>query len=607
MITFDFETYYDSQFSLSKLTYEEYIRDPRFEVILVSLQVDDGEPVWFSGDYAATREWLRQFPWEQHAACAHNNAFDAAILIQHYGIVPKMLVCTQSMARAVYGLTHRLSLAKLGEQLLGLVKGTEVHNMMGRTRASLQPYEVERYAAYCVQDVRICRALFKHMRSMLPAEEMALIDWTLKVGAHPVLQLDRDLLTKVCSDEIRRKQELSDTLGFEINDLRNDDNLAYLLQLLGATPPQKTVNGKTKWAFTKQDVEFLEMADDPDPLVQTLVEARLAAKSTIVSSRAERLRGIAMRGPLPFPLLYYGAMNTGRWSGDQAINLQNLNRGSPLRDAIVAPPGYLLCVADLAQIELRVNMHTAGQDDVLNVLRQGKDADVYAHAAAPIFGYAVHKDTHPMERFVGKVTELSAGYGCGPERFRAMLRTAARREGKVLPDDSEAFCQRVIGAYRQSHAAVVKQWYNANDWIPRLIAGESGELMGCTVLGGVIWLPNGMSIRYPELQGNNGEYVYKRLYHGSESWPRIYGPKVVENVVQALSRIILSRALLRLSHHYYIAGSVHDELIMLVPETADTAAVKQHVLSEMTAPVDFLPGIPLGTSVDLGRRYGDCK
>ena len=104
LITIDFETYYTSKdLGFRTQTTEEYIRDSRFEVIGVAVQVDAGEPVWFSGDREATRKWLKQFDWKNSMMLAHNTLFDGAILKWHFGITPMVYLDTLCMARAIHG------------------------------------------------------------------------------------------------------------------------------------------------------------------------------------------------------------------------------------------------------------------------------------------------------------------------------------------------------------------------------------------------------------------------------------------------------------------------------------------------------------------------
>ena len=116
ILTIDFETYYALDFSLTKLTTEEYVRDDRFEVIGVAVQVDMEDPKWFSGTHQEIKEWLNQFDWDNSFALAHNAMFDSAILSWTFGIKPKAWFDTLSMARASDGLEAGNSLEKLASR-----------------------------------------------------------------------------------------------------------------------------------------------------------------------------------------------------------------------------------------------------------------------------------------------------------------------------------------------------------------------------------------------------------------------------------------------------------------------------------------------------------
>ena len=141
-LTIDFETYYTRQYSLSKLTTEEYIRDPRFEVIGVAVKKSGQElslrkanaPLWFSGSKNQTKKFLEGFDWGNSIAIAHNAMFDMAILNWHFGIRPAKIVDTLGMARAIHTLEVGGSLAALAEHYNLGAKGTEVHDAIDKKR-----------------------------------------------------------------------------------------------------------------------------------------------------------------------------------------------------------------------------------------------------------------------------------------------------------------------------------------------------------------------------------------------------------------------------------------------------------------------------------------
>jgi len=144
IITVDTETYYSREFSLTKLTTEEYVRSPDFEVIGVSVQVGSDEPVWFSGTRKETKEFLESFDFGSNLALAHNAMFDAAILSWHFDIHPKGWLDTLSMGRALHGTEVGGSLAVLAKHYELGVKGDEVLNALGKRRADFTPTELAR-------------------------------------------------------------------------------------------------------------------------------------------------------------------------------------------------------------------------------------------------------------------------------------------------------------------------------------------------------------------------------------------------------------------------------------------------------------------------------
>lgn len=405
IITIDMETYYDQAFSLSKLTTEEYVRHPSFEVIGVAVKVNDGETQWFSGTYENTKNFLRSFAFEGNLALAHNAMFDAAILSWHFGIIPHGWLDTLSMARAIHSTEVGGSLAKLTE-FYGLgVKGTEVLKAIGKKRLDFTADDLAQYGEYCINDVELTRKLFECMYPGFPKTELRLIDLTIKMFSEPVLELSPTVL----HDHIAKLQAAKETLLKSIDmdsreGLMSNDKFASLLKEFKVDPPRKVspVTGKETWAFAKNDEEFKALLEHPNQWVQMLMAARLGLKSTQEETRAQRFLNIAGRGTLPIPLRYYAA-HTGRWGGDDKINMQNLGRNSMLKHAIFAPTGYVLVDSDSSQIEARTVAWLAGQDDLVRAFEEGKD--VYKIMAAAIYGKAESEIT-PEQRFVGKTTVL---------------------------------------------------------------------------------------------------------------------------------------------------------------------------------------------------------
>jgi DNA polymerase len=328
--------------------------------------------------------------------------FDGAILNWIYGIRPKGWIDTLSMARALHGTEVGGSLKVLAEYYGLGVKGTEVVNALGLKREQFSAEQLALYGEYCKNDVALTWKLFRAMSESFPAVELRLIDLTIKMFTEPVLQLDRLALAEHLA---RIKLHKLAVLGqFDKDILMSNPKFAEALTELGVTPPMKVspANGKLTYAFSKTDEEFKALLEHEDVRVQALVAARLGTKSTIEETRTERFIGIADRGPLPVPLRYYAA-HTGRWGGDDKLNLQNLPRSSLLKKCIIAPMGYYILDSDSSQIEARTLAWLTGQEDLVSAFENGED--VYRIMASRIYNKPETEITKG-ERFVGKTTIL---------------------------------------------------------------------------------------------------------------------------------------------------------------------------------------------------------
>jgi DNA polymerase I-like protein with 3'-5' exonuclease and polymerase domains len=417
-LTIDFETYYDKDFSLSKMTTEEYIRDDRFEAIGVSVKVGDEPAQWFSGTKNETKDWLDQFEMEKYFVVAHNMMFDGAILAWYFGIHPFALMDTLAMLRAVDGTEVGNSLAKAAERYGVGKKGTEVVAAMGKRRRDFSPADLQQYGEYCKNDVEITYKLFEILRYSFKNKELRLIDLTLRMFTKPVLQLSLPLLEQHLIDVVDKKEALIAATKADKDTLMSNPKFAQMLISLKdddgkqvVEPPTKIspTTGKVTFAFSKTDDGLKELAEHPDLRVQALVAARLGNKSTLEETRTQRFIDIAKRGSLPVPLRYYAA-HTGRWGGDDKLNLQNLPRGKKgepppkLKCAIMPPEGYVLIDSDSSQIEARVLAWLAGQNDLVDAFESGED--VYRIMAAKIYRRQKLENVTDDERFVGKTTIL---------------------------------------------------------------------------------------------------------------------------------------------------------------------------------------------------------
>ncbi len=174
LITLDFETYYDKEYGLKKLTTEEYIRDDRFETIGVAVKAD-GVTKWVSGTHEEIKAFLDTYEMHKHFVLGHNMRFDAAILSWHYNIHPLGLFDTMSMGQILHGLTESVSLANLSKFYELGEKGTEVLDALGKRRIDFTANEMCAYAKYCINDVELTYDLFCEMKDKFTAPEMKLL------------------------------------------------------------------------------------------------------------------------------------------------------------------------------------------------------------------------------------------------------------------------------------------------------------------------------------------------------------------------------------------------------------------------------------------------
>ena len=606
IITLDFETYYAKDYGLRKCTTEEYIRHEQFEVIGVSVKVNDRKTEWFSGTKKDTKEFLKQLDWENSVAVAHNAMFDMAILNWHFDIRPRKIVDTLSMARALYGTEVGGSLDALVTRFNLGVKGNEVLNALGKRRLDFTPEEMEAYAGYCINDTELTYKLFGVLAKDFPMSELNLIDLTIRMFTEPVIELDEARLLSHLQLVQIQKEQLMDKLSHDRETLMSNPKLAELLIDLGVTPPTKISarTGKEAYAFAKSDEGFKALLEHENPYVQAIVAARMGVKSTIEETRTERFISVARRGALPIPLRYYAA-HTGRWGGSDKINMQNLPRGSELKFAMLAPQGYKFVDSDLSQIEARTLAWLAEQEDLLTAFERGDD--VYKIMASAIYGKPV-EDIDKDERFVGKTTILGCGYGMGAAKFRAQLKTF----GKDLPQEE---CERIIEVYRSTYPRIPELWRAASKALDSMISNQSSPIgrAGAVMVEGTagIRLPNGLYLKYPNLrkvtnEEGRTEMVYDTKRGRSTIDNRIYGGKAIENVCQALARIVIGEQLLRVAKKYKVAMTVHDAIGCIVPE-AEEQTGKEFVEMVMKVRPKWAQDLPLDCEAFTGDSYGGCK
>lgn len=619
-IFLDFETYWNDDYTLRKLTPAEYILDPRYETLCTTVAIEHEDPIFLEQNDII--RFLRDFRKTSYCVISHNALFDASILSYVYNINPPGLLCTMSMARAL--LSHKL---KRGSVALGNVMEHfglpgKLDNLQDTKGMHWEQIKTDAgllmgFVGYALKDVTDCREIFFRLRKDFPAQEAMILDRVIRMTTKPRLRANLYGLQAYYEKVIQEKRELLLRVNYDRTLLMSNPKFAELLLQHGIEPPMKTsgTTGKLTFAFAKTDEEFTELLEHDDPRVQTLVAARLGVRSTLEESRTKRFHFIAQctqrefHAPLmPVPLKYSGA-HTHRLSGDWKLNMQNLSsrKSKELRKQLFASPGYKLVSVDASQIEARLVAWLAEQRDLLTQFRNGED--VYCNFASLCFNRLVTR-AEQLLRFVGKTCILGLGFGMSAVKLLRTLRMAARDLGlevKFTEEDTQVW----VSVYRTAFGDIKGLWGRCGDLIEMMAQGHAdGKRIGpCEIEGTTIMLPSGLRLYYENLRVENYEYWY--TYGGKQK--KIYGAKLTENIVQALDRQHVVEAHLRTEKRALEHGidaslllQEHDGNVMLARDhEVDTLA--SIALEEMRRPCAWGTGLPLDAEVKVGENWGEMQ
>jgi DNA polymerase len=610
IITLDFETYYAKDFSVKQLGVLQYIRDPRFKIHGVGVQVDDQPIEWWTDRLG---ERLKALDWAKATLVGHNLYFDGSILFEQWGIVPHRRIDTLSMAKGLFTRGESVSLDNVA-QMLGL--GSKIKGTLANTKdlVTLDAELLAQLGEYCREDVRLTRAVYDQLIQGMPAGELDLIDITLRMATAPILEIDLAMATKARLEADIKRTEAIRNSGQNEKDLGSNVKFVKILQEHGIDVPLKTspTTGKLIPALGQRDPAFIDlMAAHPE--LQPLWDARAEVKSALNLTRAAKWIYIATHGSkkMPMPLHYYGA-HTGRWSGMDGINVQNLPRNGLLRKAIIAPKDHVILVADSAQIELRVNAWFAGQEDVLETLRNGKD--VYRLMGSALFEKSPENVTKDERQF-SKAVVLGCGYGMGAGKFQHYCASGPLGMKPIHISLEEA--QRVIRTYREANSAIVALWKDLDTaasimkLIDTRIVDDAARFKGadqpfrCVRLQYErIELPNGMHLDYSGLRPGHSNRNADTLdwWYGAQR--PLWGGTLTENIVQALARIVVADQLLAIDQldGVQVVGCTHDEVIAVCHQ--DVAQTQfERCIDIMSTPPAWAPDLPLDAEGGFAANY----
>jgi len=604
-ITLDFETAWASGlgYTLSKMTTEDYVTDPRFEIIGVSVKVNQSPAEWYA-KYEVPHV-LSEINWQRSILICQNMLFDGLILHDKFQIVPRFYVDTMLLARPVIApIAQRVSLAKIGETLnLPTRKGQEVMNANGKWYNDFTPDELKRYGEYCKNDTEMTYSAFKRLVYFFTTTELQVIDSTLRMYLTPQLVLNAQVLAEHLHQVRYKKEWQLNNLpgGVTKEDLKSNQKFAKVLERFGIEPPTKIspANGKVTFAFAKTDVDFKALTKHENPDVQAVMAARLGQKSTLEETRTEKFLKLANTGRLfRNPIKYYGA-HTGRFSGMEGLNTQNLPRGGKLRESITPPKGMKIIAADFSQIEARINAWFAGEITMLGSFR---GSDVYKDFARVVYKIPGNEPVTDAQRFFGKTCVLGLGYGMAWKKFRLEL----AKKDIFLADN---VVQEVVNQYRQYYNRIPTLWSRCDGAISAMQTGREVAIGPVTFKKGYMLLPNDMFVQYPRLKYVSGADFDVRgwIYTGAKGTTKLYGAKLCENMVQTVARIVMTDAMVRMAAYIHPAMSVHDELIYCVPEQ-HVVGWAEFIESEMTKTPEWANSdLPLAVEVKYGDNYGACK
>lgn len=672
LITLDFETYYDDQYTLSKLTTEAYIRDPRFEAIMVGVKRNDEPTKTYIGAHVGLA--LDAMRLHEHAVCAHHSHFDGLILNHHYGIKPKIWIDSIPMARAHIGsvAARGMSLAALAEYFGLPPKGHEVESAKGKHLEDFTAAELAAYAKYCANDVDDTKGFIDRLLPHFSNTELRLIDITTRLFTEPLLEFDVPLLEEYKAQVVANKAFLLLRSGLVREELTSNPKFAAVLLQHGITPGMKpsptakNLDGTPKqtYAFAKTDPFMKKLLDSDNETIASLAECRLGVKTSIAETRAQRYIDMGGRGPVCIYLQYWGAEQTGRHSARDKTNFLNLGRNKELRDynkavaatvmtpngrgviakvskdgarllttageakvrdchqvglrdSLRSPPGYSIVVGDSANIEARMLVYLAAQTDVLHKYRNNED--LYCSFGTALFSREITK-SDTLERQISKIAVLGLGFGMGPVKFVETVRAwdfgAMAEQMKPLLADKDMLAG-AVHLFRDRYDKVKDWWKYCNDVV--LPALASHERVYCdpqglfsTTNSGTILLPSGRELRYPNLrQGVNEETGYKEWVYdvreGRRLVPsRIYGGKLVENIVQAAARVVVMDQIVKISKRYRVVLPVYDEAVCCVPDE-QAESCEKYVKQCLSETPHWTPNLPVAAETGIGKFYGAAK
>lgn len=632
-LAIDIETY--SDIDLINCGVYKYTDSDNFEILLFAYSVDDGETkiVDLACGEKLPDEVIEMLLDDSITKTAFNANFERTCISKHLGInlKPEAWRCTAVQAAM---LALPLSLEGVGVVLgLDKQKMSEGKDLIryfcspckptksngGRTRNLPEdaPEKWELFKTYCIRDVDVEKQIRKKLwKYPIPDREQQLYCLDQRINDRGIM-VDRNLVNHAIACDLLYK-DTATKRAYELSELENPNSVSQLKGWL-------TEKGIEVDSLAKANVE--ELVDKTEGDVQEMLKLRLAMSKTSVKKYEAIDRSVCRESRVHGLLQFFGANRTGRWAG-RLVQIHNLpqNHISDLelarglvadgryddvemlyestpnvlseliRTAFVAKPGNRFIISDFSAIEARVLAWLAGEQWRIEVFQtHGK---IYEASASAMFHVPIEEitKTSPL-RQKGKISELALGYGGSVGAMTAM--------GALKMGLSEEELPSLVTTWRNANPHITQFWWAVDEAAVKAVRDKKPSRVGRVAFeysSGILFvtLPSGRKLSYVKPKMGVNKFGREGInYEGigeSKKWIRLetYGPKLVENIVQATSRDILAEAMLRLEKEGFdIVCHVHDEVVLEVPEGVSSV---EEINEIMAVNPEWTDGLPLSAA-----------
>lgn len=591
VIAFDTETVYGGGYTLKKMSVYEYVRDDRFKCYMVSAADETG----------AVACEPKDFDWERLNGAwvlAHNAMFDRLVFerMQQQGIVPahiqpKRWICTADMT--AYFRVAR-SLGNAARVFLGQDLSKDVRDQMrGKTLADVQGTQLGiDLLEYAKRDAQACYDIWQKKNAEWPMVEQMVSEASRDAGIRG-LRIDTDLLESSLESLSKQLHDAEVNIPWDWDPKKHKTPLQV-------SKIREQCRKEGIWApasFAEDDAECDKWEAEFADKYAWIGALRNWRKINIIYKKLMTIKNNLVADRFSYALKYFGAA-TGRWSGSEKFNVQNMYKdpifGVDLRSHIIADEGDIMVVVDWSQIEARALLWMVGDNETLEELRRGKG--IYQVHAEKYMGVdpaidlknaktQEHKDLYNL----AKARVLSLGYGCGFEKFISM---AAAYGLQLTPEKSKE---------------IVEDFRSGNPRIPAFWSKRQQKLRYAVERGLPVYevtLPSGRKLTYhkPIYSKSAGYQAY--FMDGDSNRRKLYGGLLTENIIQAMCRDILAEKWVQFrAEGFKVLFTCHDEFIFSIPKGPDLKAKLKRIKEIMCEVPKWVEGLPLGCSMVVTPKY----